>query len=313
MLSNLILSLNTVLPLLLVMTTGYVIRGIGLMSEQTVRQVNNVNFRVFLPILLMNNIRKANVAQAGGLSVLIYTVAALILLFAVMMWAVPRFVKEDNRRGVVVQAMFRSNYAMFGLAVIANLYPGQTLTLPSLMIPATAPFYNILAVICLEAFRGGKADVKTMLRKIARNPLIIACLLGILLLAIGNPVPTFIDTALSDLGGLATTMALFVLGASFRLEALKGNGKLLAQVTTIKLVVIPLIVLLVGILLGYRQQALASLLAAFGGPIAVSSFTMAQQMDGDGDLAAQLVISTTLFSVLTLFVFIFAFKMLGML
>ena len=71
-------------------------------------------------------------------------------------------------------------------------------------------------------------------------------------------------------------------------------------------------VLSIAIALGYREQALASVFIAFGGPVAVSSITMAQQMDGDSDLAAELVISTTLFSVLTLFVFIFIFKMLGL-
>ena len=124
--------------------------------------------------------------------------------------------------------------------------------------------------------------------------------------------PTAVNTALTDLGKIATPLALFTLGASFRLDALRSNGRTIAWVTAGKLVIVPLAVLSIAIALGYREQALASVLIAFGGPVAVSSFTMAQQMDGDSDLAAELVISTTLFSVLTLFVFIFIFKMLGL-
>ena len=313
MLDNLILSMNIVLPLLLVMVAGYSVRGIELMNEKTVTQMNNVTFRVFLPIMLLNNIRSANLGQGNGYSALAFAMAMITALFLLLMVVVPKFIAERRRCGAVVHALFRSNYSLFGMAVLGSLYPGEVLTIPSLMISATVPVYNILAVVCLEAFRGGKADILTLLKKIARNPLIIGCVIGLALMAMGNPLPAFADKTLKDLGGVATTVALFCLGASFRLDALKGNGKLLTVVTAIKLVVIPLALLIPSIAIGYRGQALGSLLIAFGGPVAVSSFTMAQQMDSDGDLAAQLVITTTLFSVLTIFVFIFVLKTLGLL
>ena len=306
------LSVNIVLPLLLMMAAGYGARAAGLLCETTVTQVNNLCFRVFLPILLMNNIRSASLAGVSGASVLLFSAVGLVLLFAVLMAVVPRLVRENSRRGVVVQALFRSNYALFGMAVLASMFPGEELTLPSLMIPVSVPIYNILAVICLESFRGGQVSPAKLAGKIVRNPLIIGCAAGIVLMLLGNPVPAFLNTALVDLGKIATPLALFTLGASFRLDALRSNGRTIAWVTAGKLVIVPLAVLSIAIALGYREQALASVLIAFGGPVAVSSFTMAQQMDGDSDLAAELVISTTLFSVLTLFVFIFIFKMLGL-
>ena len=313
MFDNLILSLNIVLPLLLVMVAGYIVRGLGLMSEKTVTQMNNVTFRVFLPMMLMNNVRGASLGQTEGYSALAFAMAMIAMLYIVLVAVVPRFVPERKRCGAVVHALFRSNFALFGTAVLSSLYPGEVLTIPSLMIPATIPVYNVLAVVCLETFRGGKADIKTLLKKIVRNPLIIGCTLGLVLMALGNPLPVFADKALKDLGGVATTVALFCLGASFRLDALKGNGKILATVTFFKLVIVPIVLLLPSVLIGYRGQALGSLMIVFGGPVAVSSFTMAQQMDSDGDLAGQLVISTTLFSVLTIFVFIFVMKTLGLL
>lgn len=306
------LSVNIVLPLLLLMAAGYGARAAGLLCETTVTQVNNLCFRVFLPILLMNNIRSASLAGVSGASVLLFSAVGLVLLFAVLMVVVPRLVRENSRRGVVVQALFRSNYALFGMAVLASMFPGEELTLPSLMIPVSVPIYNILAVICLESFRGGQVSPAKLAGKIVRNPLIIGCAAGIVLMLLGNPVPAFLNTALVDLGKIATPLALFTLGASFRLDALRSNGRTIAWVTAGKLVIVPLAVLSIAIALGYREQALASVLIAFGGPVAVSSFTMAQQMDGDSDLAAELVVSTTLFSVLTLFVFIFIFKMLGL-
>ena len=312
MLENLILSVNIVLPLLLVMAAGYGARAAGMLCEKTITQVNNLCFRIFLPILLMNNIRRASLSGVSGISALLFSAVGLFLLFAVLMLVIPGIVKENSRRGVVIQALFRSNYALFGMAVLASMFPGEDLALPSLMIPVSVPLYNVLAVICLEAFRGGRVSAGALIGKILRNPLIIGCLAGIVLMLLGNPVPAFLDSALLDLGKVATPLALFILGASFRLDALRSNGRTIAWVTAGKLVLVPLVAMAAAIAMGYRGQALASLLIAFGGPVAVSSFTMAQQMDGDADLAAELVISTTLFSVLTLFAFIFAFKMLAL-
>ena len=55
------------------------------------------------------------------------------------------------------------------------------------------------------------------------------------------------------------------------------------------------------------------LIALFASPTAVSSFTMAQQMDGDSQLAGQLVVFGSLFSILTIFLWVFSFKQLGLL
>ena len=67
----------------------------------------------------------------------------------------------------------------------------------------------------------------------------------------------------------------------------------------------------IALLLGFREVPLASVLIAFGAPTAVSSFTMAQQMDGDDVLAGQIVVFTTLLSVVSLVAFIFVFKQMG--
>lgn len=312
MLQNLILSVNIVLPLLLIMVAGCVAAKLRLCSEGALAEMNTLAFRVFLPILLCNNIRTADLSRAHGLSVLAFAVVLLLIVFAAAMLLVPKFVPENARRGVVVQGIFRSNYALFGIAVISAMYPAGDMTIPSLMIPATVPIYNALAVVCLEAFRGGRVDPRALAKKIATNPLIIGSLLGVALLLMGNPVPTALDRAMIDLGRIGTPLALFILGASFKFDALAGNLRALLGVSALKLVILPVLTVLLAVAMGYRGPALMALTIAFGGPIAVSSFTMAQQMEGDGQLAAQLVVVTTLLSVVTIFGFIFAFMTLGL-
>jgi predicted permease len=47
------------------------------------------------------------------------------------------------------------------------------------------------------------------------------------------------------------------------------------------------------VLFGFRNEVLVPLLLMSGAPTAVSSYTMAQQMGGDGELAGEIVVFTT--------------------
>lgn len=129
---------------------------------------------------------------------------------------------------------------------------------------------------------------------------------------LGVPLPAGVKKSVTDLGRVATPLSLVVLGAGFQFGSIRGSTRQLALCIPLKLVVVPLVMLTLGTLLGYRGDTLVPILAIFGAPIAVSSYTMAEQMDGDGTLAASLVVLTTAFSILTMFLFIFALKQLGL-
>ena len=113
-----------------------------------------------------------------------------------------------------------------------------------------------------------------------------------------------------DLSRVATPLSLVVLGGFFSFGAIQGYKKELLLGVVGKLVLSPLFIVPLAAVMGYRNQELVSLLIMFGSPTAVSSFTMAKQMDGDGDLAAEMVVFTTAVSVLTIFLWIFILKTL---
>ena len=75
-----------------------------------------------------------------------------------------------------------------------------------------------------------------------------------------------------------------------------------------RLILFPLGVIIAGILLGFRDAELAILLTMSGSPVAVSSYTMAQQMGGDDKLAGQLVVLSSILCIVTMFLWIFTLK-----
>ena len=309
---NLILSFNVVLPLFLNIALGYALRCLHMIDETTQKNLNKLVFKVFLPIYVFNNIYTTNIAVAFHPGLVALTMGGVLAMFAFLMVFIPRIEQENAKRGVMVQAIFRSNFVLFGLPVAVSLCGEANVGPTSLLVGFVVPVFNVLAVICLEAFRGSKPDFRKILRGIATNPLIIASMLGIIMNLTGLPIPAGIQKSITDLGRIATPLALVSLGAGFQFRRIKGYVRQLIICISARLVLVPLIMLAIAAALGFRAEMLVPVLAVFGSPVATSSYTMAELMDGDGVLAGSLVVLTTALSILTMFLFIFALKQLGL-
>ena len=175
-----------------------------------------------------------------------------------------------------------------------------------------APMYNVLAVITLEAYNGKKPSVKKLLFEILKNPLIIGCTLGVLTLTLGIHLPVAVESAVSDMGKATSPMLLFLLGAFFRFSGSKGHMAELVAACVGRLIVIPGVALGVAALLGFRGVEFVTLLVVFSSSTAIASFTMAQQMGGDANLAGDIVVMTSALCSFTLFLWSFLSKQIGM-
>ncbi len=309
---NLILSFNVVLPIFLCILLGYFLRRIRMVDTPSLNVMNKLCFKVFLPIYLFNNIATTNLAAAFNGKLLATAYLGVTAQFILLMILIPRLEKENPRRGVLIQAMFRSNFALFGLPLALSLCGTEKVGPTSILVGFTVPLFNILAVVSLESFRGGKPSIKKMAKGIATNPLIIASLLGIAFNLLDFTLPSAVQKSVNDLGGVATPLSLVALGGSFTVSKVKEYKKQLTIGVLGRLVFSPLIMVSAGILLGFRNELLIPLLIMSGAPTAVSSFPMAQQMDGDGELAAGLVVFTSALAILSMFLWIFVLKQIGM-
>lgn len=176
------------------------------------------------------------------------------------------------------------------------------------MIAVIVPMFNVLSVIILEIFRGGKVNIKHMIKSVLTNPLIIASFIGLTMLILNINIPTFLHKTIGDISKIATPLSLIILGGSFSFSAIKGHIKPIIFGVCGKLILVPAIFLPISIFLGFRNVELASLMIMLSAPTAVSSFTMSQQMDSDSELAGQIVVFTSAFSIITVFLIIFILK-----
>ena len=308
---NLILSVNVVLPLFLLMATGYLTKQLKLYDMKSHAVMNKLVFKLFLPVLLFKNIYQTSLEAEIDGRVFLFAVASVLIMFGLLFAIIPLLEKDNRRRGVLIQGIGRSNFVLFGMPMAEMLCGGEMAT-TSLLVAVVVPMFNVLSVIALEVFRGGKVNVKQILLGIVKNPLIISSLLGLLVLVSGLRFPEPVDKAISDLAGIATPFALFLLGGAMEFSKIRANRRALTIGVTGRLIIVPLLFISAAVLCGFRGIELVSLAILFMAPSAVSSYTMAQQMGADGELAGQQVVFTTAFSILTIFLFILTLKTLAL-
>ena len=308
---NLRISASVVLPMLIMMCVGYAARASGIVTKDTLLKVNKLLFRVFLPILLLRNVYTSDIKSAFNGALMIYSLCLVTGMYLVIFAVICLLEKDNAKRGTLVQAAFRSNFIIFGIPVLSTLYGESSIGVAAVLTAAIVPLYNVLAVVTFEVFRGTKPDIPKILKGIVTNPLIIASLLGAIILFSGIEMPKILDSAIADIGKIATPLAFVILGGLFNFDSIRGGIRQITIGLLGRLVVFPIVGLTLAVLFGFRGPELAVIMIMSGSPPAVSSFTMAQQMGGDGELAGSLVILGSILSIFTIFVITFILKTLG--
>lgn len=314
---NIIVSFNVIAPVFFLMVLGYfLVNYTSLADGKLTKQANAIVFKIFLPCMLFYNVYQSDIGSEihSRIRLCIWAAGGLLILFVLLCLIVPRIVTQENQQGVVIQGIFRSNYVIFGVAVVQNMYGPKSTTTAAILSAILVPMYNFLAVVALSIFgEKRKNDWKKIILDIIKNPLIISSVLGIIFSLLGIRLPTAVDTTVQDLSKLSTPIAFMILGGDLDFSKVKGNLKTAFVVLTIKLVILPLIMIPMVVMMGYRDADLLSGVLAYQTPVAVSSYIMAQQAGADGQLAGQLVVFSSVLSIFTLFVTIFILRTMGLL
>lgn len=317
-------AVNATLPIVLMVAIGYFIKKVGLMNAGIAKAVNVIVFNVLLPTMLFLNIYEIKDLGEISLNYVWYVIVITLVLFVIFLPIVSKMFPTRSQRGVILQSIFRSNYALIGIPLATALYGASGAAIASLLAAFIVPIFNILGVICLCIYSDdNKIEVKKILINIAKNPLIIGVMSGLAALAIRALFAHVdVDFRLSEvepiykvlqyLSGAATPMALLALGAQFEFSAIPTLKKQIIFGIALRSVLIPSLTLTAAYFMGIFNGAnFAAFVAMFATPVAVSTVPMAQSMGADHTLAGQLVVWTTLFSSLVIFLASFILKSIG--
>ena len=296
-----LLSIRVVTPILLMLCVGMLVRRLGWGDEKTLNVMDRLGFKLLLPTQLFYSLYRAewNVSVYGKPLLASIVIILIILVLALLIFG--RLEPDPKRRGPVIQCEIRVNFVIFGMAIIASLYGSENTGLIAIMAAIIIPLTSTISAILFEVYRGGRVKPTMLLLNIIKNPYLIGAALGLIFLLLRIPLPQPVEKTVSDIGGMATPYCLIVLGGSIHLSRFGDYGRSLWLAVLGKSVIIPLVFIPLVVLAGFRGDALAALAVMLACPTAVSGYTLANQCGADGELAAQLIVVTTLFSVVTMF------------
>lgn len=314
MLNSFLVAFNAVMPFLIYLSLGYAVVHLHMSDTDFLKKLNTFNFKVVFPFLMFNNIYGVSADGLPSLRLIIASVGFILLLIFALMHVIPRIIRENSRRGVIIQAIFRSNFVLYGIPLTVSTFGQEKAAMAGIMVLIVVSVFNVAAVIVLEIFNGNKrVSFLPLLLKLLQNPMIQGCLMGLVFFLLKIRLPNFIASPIAAISGMATPLALITLGGTLQFSAVRKNMPVLAPSLAFKLIIMPLIVLPVSWLIGLRGVELFLMLMIFGTPVATSSYPMAMNMGGDGELAGQFVFVSTVVSLLTIFCFIFAMSQMGLL
>ena len=338
---NIRFALNAILPMLFVMLAGALAGRFSHFDRAFFKRVNGVAFRFFLSTNLFYNVYNLESFHSLNARVLLFAIGGCFLCMLIGFICARLCTKDPLKQGPMIQATYRSNNAIIGIPLAAALggtHVTETSAFTSVCAGCTIPIYAISAVLILDSCvrRASKEtkvtpSVAQWCKTLLLNPLVLGCLLGFVcvfirsllpeadgvpVFTIKNQIPTLYK-AISSVAGAASPVMLFCLGATLDFHAGKALLKEISVGVILKLIICPSII--IGLALLFKNQLrltvveMPALVAIFASPTAITSAVVAQESGCDGDLAAHLVVWSSVLSLASMFCVILLLRGIGML
>ncbi len=304
---------NIVLPIFLLIILGLILKRLDIISDSFVKQLSTFVFKVSLPALIFLELSTVEINTAFDGKLITISLSLIFFVFGLSWITGSVFAKTPQDKGAVIQGSYRSNFAIVGIAMLSGIVDNDHLGKAVILLAFVMPIFNVLAVIALTVpLHQASSDriVKT-LKEIAKNPLIISAYFAIPISIFEINLFPSITITLGYLGDIALPLALIGIGASINLKELLTASPLSFLVSANKIILFPIISVIVGSLLGLKDQDILILFILMGTPTAVASFVMAEAMGSNSRMTGNIIAISTLGSVFTISIGVVILKMLG--
>lgn len=311
---NIGLTVNIVVPVFLIVFIGFFLKLKNIINENFNLVASKIVFNVTLPALIFKEVVLTHYSGIFNAYQIVVVCCGLVASF-VLTWLISMlFCHNGKDQGAFIQGGFRSNFAIIGFALLANAYGTAALANAAILLAFIMPLFNLLSVIALivPMHQEQALDLKKTFRQLLTNPLIIAAMLAIPFSYVKIQFHPIIGKTVDTLAGLTLPLALLSIGGSLRFSSVRADLKLSLLASTIKIVLIPLLFVYLFVRLGFKGVELTTMYFLFGGPTAIVSYIMAEALGSNSQLAGNIILISTLGSVITLSLGVFILKSAGL-
>jgi len=294
-------ALDVSAPIFLVITLGVWLSHKKFINENFIQVSSKLIFNVGLPVMLFMSTATRDFQQLINLQHIALLVITTLSVFFLSTFTAKGVINSEADKGVFVQGAFRGNLIIIGLALAANAYGEQGVAIATLPMAIVIILYNLLAIYTLNASLGQQSfSLKKTVLDIIKNPLIIGIVAGLCVNLISLPIPDIILQTNNYLAKMTLPLALIGIGGSLNMLQLKDNLRPAVMSSIWKLLISPIILIVLLIIWPTEPIAAGVLFLLVASPTATASFVMVKAMNGNSDLAAKIIIVSTLLSLFTI-------------
>lgn len=301
-------------PILILVSLGYLLMSIRFLPQDFFRGATKLIYWIGLPSLLLYKIANAEVDYSASWHISLIMIAATVCT-ALLGLLVGRFtVSDSGRRKTFIHTSFHSNTSFVGLPVIlyalgSNPQLSGLADTASIAIAPMIPFVHILTIFIMGG-SGSSSPMQRVLHAARRaflNPLVLACLIGLVLTYTGLTLPAAVNRGLDSLGKMALPLALLSIGAGLNFRTVKTGLPLTITAAVFNVVVLPLFGLLFSRMIGLDSGYTLIALIFLACPTAATAFVYAREMRGDHILAGNVIVISTMLSAASLWTVLYLF------
>jgi predicted permease len=281
--------------LFLFILLGVIIRKAGIITQATRGSYNLFLINVTLPAMILHSFLGAvsldQLAQAG----LILLVSTGLCLFS---WVLGKIIwkrHEDSQRSTLIFGTMFSNAGNAGLPVVQLVFGDTGIFYASMfLIPVRILMWSLGVSLFI------KDEGKNRWKKLLLNPSIVVVFLGLGIMLSGLQLPYVLSTAIKRVGDITGPLAMILIGTTLaELPLRQAVCKEAWQLSFVRLLLLPLLILLVLKLLNMDSFALSIAFVLCAMPVATNTVVLAERFGADYHLASRCVFLSTLLSLFT--------------
>lgn len=282
---------------------GSLLKRFNFTNELFLKIADKLVYYIFFPALLFWKIGNAPtdlMSEAGFYQAVIYAVICVYILSTafIIIFKVP-----DFQAGSFSQSCYRFN-TYIGVAIIMNAFGEEGVRRFGILIGIIIPIINILAVSTLTWFSGETVSLRQRatqtMRALVTNPLILACLGGLLYSRLAGGFPVYVDNTLKLASYVTLPLALLSIGGALTFSGIKKHAKLSLIAAIFKLLILPVTGFMFLDFLQVTGMSFMVGMIFFSLPTSTALYVLSSQLNSDTELASAAIAVSTLLSFFTL-------------
>lgn len=310
---NFIRIFEVVLPLLILLVFGYVTGKRGILSKDFIEGGSKAVYGILLPIFVFNAIYSAEGFDQHKPAAIAFNVISLTIVGLIYGSFLKIIGYKKEEMAVLVSSQVRANMLLFGIPIAQNYYGEAQIPIISLYVAIMAVTDTILGMTTYEILTPPESanGGPSILKSIVTNRILIGVLLAVIIKMLGITLYSPIVKALNDIGSMATPLGLICIGGMLKLESSREEFKSVTISMVTRAVIVPIIMLAIGVFLGFRDIELFIIVLIYSAPMAISTHGMSVIYTSMGDLCAKLIMFSTIFNSVTIFFALLVLSSMG--